>query len=51
VTPTWRNGRCGVDEILKRLDRVLVSEDLLLSLDRFRVFSNPFFKIWGKLPL
>jgi len=34
--PTWRNGRFGADEILKRLDRFLVFEDLLTTLDRFR---------------
>jgi endonuclease/exonuclease/phosphatase family metal-dependent hydrolase len=38
VAPTWRNGRCGADEILKRLDKVLVSEDLLLSFDHFRTW-------------
>jgi hypothetical protein len=30
VVPTWRNGRSVVDSISKRLDRVLVFEDLLV---------------------
>jgi hypothetical protein len=29
MTPTWRNGRSGEDVVAKRLDRFLVSEDLL----------------------
>jgi hypothetical protein len=38
VTPTWRNGRFGVEEIVKRLDRILVSEDLFTTFDRFRTW-------------
>jgi hypothetical protein len=38
VVPTWRNEICGEEEILKRLDRVLVSEDLLLSSARYRTW-------------
>jgi hypothetical protein len=36
VVPTWRNGRIGVEEISKRLDRVYVSEDLISSSVRYR---------------
>jgi hypothetical protein len=31
VVPTWRNGRLGTNAIWKRLDRFLVSEDLLIK--------------------
>jgi hypothetical protein len=33
ISPTWRNGRSGSDGISKRLDRFLMSEDLLESMD------------------
>jgi hypothetical protein len=36
VMPTWRNGHSGVDSISKRLDRVLVSEDLLVGLGLYK---------------
>jgi hypothetical protein len=36
VAPTWRNGRAGVDSIAKRLDRILVSENLLSEAGRYR---------------
>jgi endonuclease/exonuclease/phosphatase family metal-dependent hydrolase len=36
LVPTWRNGRAGVDNIAKRLDRILVSENLLSEVGRFR---------------
>jgi hypothetical protein len=36
VVPTWRNGRSGSDAIWKRLDRFLVSEDLLSSVGLYR---------------
>jgi hypothetical protein len=32
----WRNGRTGVDSISKRLDRVLLSEDILASVGLYR---------------
>ena len=31
LTPTWRNNRCGEHAISKRLDRFLISENLLLG--------------------
>jgi hypothetical protein len=31
VMPTWRNGRSGVESIQKRLDRVCVSDSLLVD--------------------
>jgi hypothetical protein len=36
VVPTWRNGRTGVDSIAKRLDRFLISEELLTSVGLYR---------------
>jgi hypothetical protein len=35
VVPTWRNGRKGVDSIMKRLDRNFVSTDLLRIFARY----------------
>lgn len=34
LAPTWKNGRSSVDVIAKRLDRILVHEDLYSSVDR-----------------
>jgi hypothetical protein len=34
--PTWRNGRRGLEAVSRRLDRFLVSEDLLLDLGLHR---------------
>jgi hypothetical protein len=31
LVPTWRNGRSGTEAISKRLDQVLLSEDLETS--------------------
>jgi len=36
VAPTWRNGRTGVDSITKKLDHILVSENLLSEVGRYR---------------
>jgi endonuclease/exonuclease/phosphatase family metal-dependent hydrolase len=36
LVPTWRNGRFGIEAIAKRLDRCLVSEDLLSSVGIYR---------------
>jgi hypothetical protein len=36
VVPTWRNGRSGVDSISKRLDWVLISEDLLVGIGSYK---------------
>ena len=36
IVPTWRNGRLGTDSIAKRLDKFLVSEDILLSVGLYR---------------
>jgi hypothetical protein len=36
LVPTWRNGRVGDAFIAKRLDRFLLSEDLMLSTGIFR---------------
>jgi hypothetical protein len=36
LIPTWRNGRCGQEAIARRLDRVLVSEDLLSDVGHYR---------------
>jgi hypothetical protein len=36
LMPTWRNGRRGVEEIQKRLDRVYVSETILCDAARYR---------------
>jgi hypothetical protein len=38
VVPTWRNGRSGYEAITKRLDRFLVSEDLLLEVRLYRTW-------------
>jgi hypothetical protein len=40
VVPTWRNGRIGVDEILKRLDRIYVSEDIISSSVRYKTWVD-----------
>jgi exonuclease III len=36
LVPTWRNGRLGQEAISRRLDRVLVSEDLLIDVGFYR---------------
>jgi hypothetical protein len=36
LLPTWRNGRSGQDYIAKRLDRFLLSENLVSSGIRYR---------------
>jgi endonuclease/exonuclease/phosphatase family metal-dependent hydrolase len=36
VVPTWRNGRTGVDEIVKRLDMIYVTKDRISSSVRYR---------------
>jgi hypothetical protein len=36
IVPTWRNGRTGADSIAKRLDRILISEDILNSVGLYR---------------
>jgi endonuclease/exonuclease/phosphatase family metal-dependent hydrolase len=41
-TPTWKNGRGGLDLISKRLDHILISEDLLREMGRYRA--------WVELP-
>ena len=38
--PTWRNGRIGEDGISKRLDRFLLSEQLISSLPRYRAWVH-----------
>ena len=40
VGPTWRNGRMGEEGISKRLDRFLLSDQLVNSLPRFRVWTH-----------
>jgi hypothetical protein len=40
VVPTWRNGRSGVDEIQKRLDRVFASDDTLHASARYRIVGG-----------
>ena len=40
VGPTWRNGRMGEDGISKRLDRFLLSDQLISSLPRHRVWTH-----------
>jgi hypothetical protein len=43
LTPTWRNGRSGQDAISRRLDRVLVSDQLLSVAGNFRSWvESPF---------
>jgi hypothetical protein len=43
LAPTWRNGCSGTDFITKRLDRFMVSEDLLLNINLYRsVVAFPF---------
>ena len=44
VSPTWRNGRDGVDRIAKRMGRFLISIYLIDKLDKYRswVDSNRF---------
>jgi endonuclease/exonuclease/phosphatase family metal-dependent hydrolase len=36
VVPTWRNGRIGQGAVARRLDRFLVSEDLLTDIGLYR---------------
>jgi endonuclease/exonuclease/phosphatase family metal-dependent hydrolase len=36
LVPTWQNGRSGDESILKRLDQVYMSEDLINGAGRFR---------------
>jgi hypothetical protein len=36
LVPTWRNGRCGKEAVARRLDRVIVSEDLLSTVGLYR---------------
>ena len=38
--PTWRNGRIGEDGISKRIDRFLLSDQLVSSLPRYRVWAH-----------
>ena len=38
--PTWRNGRMGEDGISKRLDRFLISDQLVNLLQRYRVWAH-----------
>ena len=38
--PTWRNGRMGEEGISKRLDRLLLSNQLISSLPRHRVWAH-----------
>ena len=43
LIPTWRNGRVGSEAISKRLDRALISEDLLSSVGVYRAwFEYPY---------
>jgi hypothetical protein len=59
LVPTWRNGRSGTDSIAKRLDRFLVSEDLLLEVRLYRTWVEfpyvsdhaPIFCSWRTLSL
>jgi hypothetical protein len=44
LVPTWRNGRRGFASISKRLDHVLVAEDLIASVGRYKSWVDyPFF--------
>lgn len=43
LAPTWRNGRLGSDSILKRLDRFLISDQLITSQDRIRSWVDSAF--------
>jgi hypothetical protein len=44
LVPTWRNGRSGQDAIARRLDRILVSDDLLTEVGIYRSWVEfPFF--------
>jgi hypothetical protein len=38
IVPTWRNGRVGLEAIAKRLDRFLISEELLLEVKLHRTW-------------
>ena len=38
--PTWRDGRIGEDGISKRLDHFLLSDQLVSSLPRYRVWAH-----------
>ena len=38
IGPTWRNGRISEEGICKRLDRYLISKDLLPSLGAYRTW-------------
>ena len=38
--PTWKNCRAGIDGICKKLDKFLLSTDLVPSLHRYRVWSS-----------
>jgi endonuclease/exonuclease/phosphatase family metal-dependent hydrolase len=44
MMPTWRNGRTGQQAIARRLDRVMVSEELLTKIGIYRTWVGfPFF--------
>jgi endonuclease/exonuclease/phosphatase family metal-dependent hydrolase len=40
ILPTWRNGRQGAASISKRLDRFLISEEVLSHSRSYRVWVN-----------
>ena len=42
MTPTWRNHRAGEDFVAKRLDRFLIADPLLESIDRIRQWVGGF---------
>jgi len=41
LAPTWRNGRTGDENIAKRLDRFLVSGNLIDRVGRYRSWTSP----------
>jgi hypothetical protein len=43
LAPTWRNGRLGSDSISKRLDRFLISDQLITTDDRIRTWVDSSF--------
>lgn len=56
LVPTWRNERLGQNAITRRLDRVVVSEELLSKICHYRAWVEyPFFSdhapIWFQLDL
>jgi hypothetical protein len=40
LVPTWHNGHCGLEAISKRLDQVLLSEELTIQYGRIKTWVD-----------